>query len=83
MEDTTTVYIGRNAGAKTVFPSTNRNTVVGSNAGAENLSGVDNVFVGEQAGFRNSTGESNSFVGGIALTEENIPAKSPLTSVTC
>lgn len=71
VEDTSTVYVGRNAGEKTTFNTnpfdvTGHNTFVGSNAGTENTSGNGNSFFGESAGRRTTTGISNTFIGNIA-----------------
>lgn len=62
-DDTTAVYIGRNAGIShdPIFPA--NNTFVGSNAGRSNTSGRSNSFFGELAGRDNTTGSFNSFFG--------------------
>ncbi|MDH3651147.1 MAG: hypothetical protein OEQ53_15790, partial [Saprospiraceae bacterium] len=62
-EDTTSVFIGRNAGLNMDFSSTGFNTFMGSNAGFSNMDGYSNTFIGQQAGFKNMSGATNTFVG--------------------
>lgn len=72
MDDTTTVYIGRNAGINTDFSYQRSNTFVGSNAGYSNTNGGSNCFFGLNAGLHNTSGYYNNYVGqnaGISNTE--------------
>jgi len=91
-EDTTSVFIGRNAGLNMDFSSTGSNTFMGSNAGAFNTTGFSNSFFGQAAGLANTTGLHNSFFGmssgkdnvsgssnsffGIAAGHDNVSGKS-------
>jgi len=59
------LYIGANAGMNDTPPlsSSNRNTFIGTNAGAANTNGEENAFLGNAAGYKNVTGSYNSFFG--------------------
>ncbi len=62
-EDTTSIYIGREAG-KTTDPSVVRNnTILGNFAGAVLTTGGGNSFFGKNAGKSTNTGFQNSFYG--------------------
>jgi len=63
MDDTTSVYIGRNAGILSFNDTTYNNTFVGSNSGIKNTSGSSNIFVGSFSGYSNTTGYGNTFAG--------------------
>ncbi len=65
--DTTSVYIGRNAGVNNIaFLGADLNTFVGSNSGNKNLQGLNNSFFGATAGYFNLSGSRNSFFGSYA-----------------
>jgi len=66
--DTTSLYMGRNAGQKTTASFLRKNVFAGNNAGKENISGNDNVFIGNIAGEKNTTGNFNVFIGESAGT---------------
>ena len=61
--DTTSVYIGQNAGQFINSLFNNFNTFVGSDAGRFNTTGSFNAFFGQNAGRSNTTGNSNAFFG--------------------
>ena len=62
LEDTSSVYVGRNAGINVPTFSL-FNTIVGSNTGYHNIDGERNSFFGESAGFNNVSGSDNVFLG--------------------
>jgi len=55
-DDTTSIYVGRNAGQKVVSTSIRFNAFFGSEAGRNNTTGRSNAFFGQSAGFSNTTG---------------------------
>lgn len=61
--DTTSIYVGKNAGhfQDTVYGHSN--SFFGTNTGALNLDGSQNSFFGRDAGKRNWSGTRNSFFG--------------------
>ena len=63
MDDTTSLYIGREAGMITDFSVRRFNTFVGSNAGLKNTIGNANSFFGRLTGGANTTGGYNAFFG--------------------
>ena len=64
-DDTSSVYIGRNAYSSLLNSSNGKNTFVGSNVGSKNQS-VENSFFGFKAGEDNEIGNDNSFFGASA-----------------
>ncbi len=62
-DDTSSLFIGRNAGVNTTFFASRRNTFFGSRAGLSNTSGSSDSFFGYQAGENNKGGFANSFFG--------------------
>jgi len=61
--DTTSVYIGKNAGTNVFLGTLKSNTMVGTDAGRSNTSAFQNSFFGNKSGEANITGQSNSFFG--------------------
>ena len=62
-DDSTTIFIGRNAGIHTTFESRRKNTFVGFKAGHQNSTGRDNCFFGNESGRENTEGDENAFYG--------------------
>lgn len=56
------IYLGRFAGFQSNSNAMN-NTIIGGNAGNDNISGSHNTFLGKSAGFFTSTGSKNVFLG--------------------
>ncbi len=63
MEDTSSIYIGKNAGVNANNTLNQWNTFIGSNAGMNTMTSEDNSFFGFDAGVSNTTGNDNSFFG--------------------
>ncbi len=61
MDDTASIFIGRNAGVNNIFGEAN--TFIGSNAGFLNSTGDDNCLIGSSAGYNNSAGNFNTAIG--------------------
>ena len=61
--DTTSLFIGQNAGQAVDNSFNNFNTFVGNNAGMSNTAGSYNDFFGSDAGRSNTTGFNNAFFG--------------------
>ena len=64
--DTTSLYIGQNAGQAVDNSFYRFNTFVGSDAGRFNTTGFNNDFFGLNAGRSNTTGNNNAFFGNSA-----------------
>jgi hypothetical protein len=66
--DTTSTFIGRRSGGKSVLtPTGDFNTFVGSNTGEDNTTGFSNTAVGSSALANNVDGFGHTAVGGFAL----------------
>ncbi len=61
--DSTSLYIGKNAGQKVETTQRKYNVFIGSDAGKENTTGRANVFIGDDAGKDNISGSRNVFIG--------------------
>ena len=68
-EDTTSIFIGQNAGLNSDFSTERRNTFLGAGAGIENTFGRENSFFGFRAGFKTTIGVDNTFFGQRAGTK--------------
>ena len=62
MPDSTSIYIGQNAGIK-ASATIKGNTTLGTNAGKSLTSGSRNTYIGRQAGEMDSIGRNNTFIG--------------------
>lgn len=62
-DDTTSVYVGYDAGQRTITQNEQGNVFMGFRAGMQNTSGTNNSFVGRSAGSSNLSGERNTFTG--------------------
>jgi hypothetical protein len=62
-DDTTSIYIGKEAGRVTDASITRKNTILGNLAGQGLTTGYQNSFYGEKAGQSNTIGYGNSFFG--------------------
>lgn len=63
MEDSTSMYIGRNSGFSMDHSQYNYNTYLGLNSGYGDTDGIYNSFFGASSGINNSIGQSNCFFG--------------------
>lgn len=61
--DSSSIYIGLNAGLNATHTTDQDNVFLGTNAGASNTIGTSNIFIGRGAGKFNTEGIKNVFIG--------------------
>ena len=61
--DSTSIFIGKNAGDSVLLSSIRENTFIGTHAGRSTTTGSANTFFGHDAGSNNTSGSDNAFFG--------------------